>query len=64
MKLSAQMEKQVKEANKTVRQLKKATPGIFPAYGRLLAARAAMNKASQELDAAETAWENLGKYPK
>lgn len=55
------MVRQINESKKTVQDLKKLTPGIFPAHGQLLEARLKFKNAQRELTRAEEAWKNLGK---
>lgn len=54
---------QVSGARREIRALKKATPHIFPEWQALRHAEDAFERAKAQLEAARTAWRNLGKDP-
>ena len=55
------MEKQVKEAKKVIRRLKKSSPRSLPEFQRLENALANFKAARKELRAARIVWRNLGR---
>jgi hypothetical protein len=54
-------EKQRKEANAHIREMKVVAPYVFPAWQRLMQATDALREATKELERAQAAWEKLGK---